>query len=52
MTELTKGDIETTYKVLETLREEFADEGMVNEAETMDNAHYLVQVHGEEKRQL
>lgn len=43
MPRLTPARIESAMMVLEELREDFHEDGMESEAETMNEAHYLVQ---------
>ena len=43
-----ESDIESTYRVLETLRTSFQDDGMSDEANVINEAHALVQEYGEE----
>jgi hypothetical protein len=43
-TGLTVTEIVSSYKVLESLRERFEQEGMQDEADVMNEAHYLVQL--------
>ena len=42
-TGLTMTEIVFSYEVLESLREHFEQEGMQDEADVMNEAHYLVQ---------
>lgn len=42
-TGLTMTEIAFSYEVLESLREHFEQEGMQDEADVMNEAHYLVQ---------
>jgi hypothetical protein len=43
MKETTEDDYETTYNILEQVRESFAEDGMKAEAATINEAHTLVQ---------
>lgn len=44
---ITTDEIDTAYRVLETVRENLAADGMRSEASTINEAHYLVQQYDE-----
>lgn len=44
---ITTDDIDTAFRVLETVREDLASDGMRAEASTVNEAHYLVQQYDE-----
>jgi hypothetical protein len=41
--ELTAEEVQTAYKVLEIVREDYNEAGMVSEEQCVNNAHVLVQ---------
>jgi len=41
--ELTTDEVQTAYKVLEIVREDFNEAGMVGEEQSVNDAHVLVQ---------
>lgn len=48
MTEITQEEYEKAYKVIEKIREQHRKTGLVSEADTLNEAHSLIQIHEQE----